>query len=97
MGWELLSSPALSPDPLPDHPAGSSLCTDGSYLGINLLELEADHSPPSRAEVKDGWICMTLNGVVVQGDSCTAIIYDLLRVAMSRQLSRTSDKVQYLT
>jgi hypothetical protein len=35
------------------HPASYAMGTRGSFLGVNRPGREADHSPPSNAEVKD--------------------------------------------
>jgi hypothetical protein len=35
--------------------------------GVKWLECEADHSPPSNAEVKNAWICTSTLTVSVQG------------------------------
>jgi hypothetical protein len=37
------------------HPASYLIGTTGSFLGSKELEREADHSPPSNAEVKNAW------------------------------------------
>jgi hypothetical protein len=38
-----------------DHPASYPLGTRGSFPGVKQLGCEADHSPPSSAEVKNAW------------------------------------------
>jgi hypothetical protein len=35
------------------HPASYPMCTRGSFLGVKRPGREADHSPPSSAEVKE--------------------------------------------
>jgi hypothetical protein len=35
------------------HPACYPMATRGSFLGVKRLRCEADHSPPSSAEVKE--------------------------------------------
>jgi hypothetical protein len=37
------------------HPASYSMGTVGSFPGVKRPQREADHSPPSSAEVKDAW------------------------------------------
>jgi hypothetical protein len=42
------------------HPASYPLGTKGCSPGIRRTECEADHSPPSSAEVKNAWTYVTI-------------------------------------
>lgn len=42
------------------HQASCSVGTGGFSLGLNHLECEDDHSPPSRAPVKNEWVCTSV-------------------------------------
>jgi hypothetical protein len=53
-GWEFFCSPP-GPDGLWTHPASYPMGIGGSYTGLKRPGSEADHSPPSRAEVKNTW------------------------------------------
>jgi len=37
------------------YPASYPMGTGGSFLGVKRPEHEADHSPPSSAEIKSPW------------------------------------------
>jgi hypothetical protein len=54
MGWEFFSSPRCLAGS-GAHPASYSIGTRGFSLGVKQPGCEADHSPPSSAEVKNAW------------------------------------------
>jgi hypothetical protein len=69
MGWTPRGSGSLSPDRVKKfsllqivqtgsgvHPISYKMGTGGSFLGIKWQGREADHSPPTSAEVKKMWI-----------------------------------------
>jgi hypothetical protein len=38
------------------HPTSYTMCTGSTFQGVKRLGREADHSPPTSAEVKKMWI-----------------------------------------
>jgi hypothetical protein len=56
------------------HPASYPMDTGITYPGVKRLEREADHSPPSSAEVKKAWNCTRVypkvSGLAAWSENC---------------------------
>jgi len=46
------------------HPASYPMCVWALSPRVNWLGREADHSPPSSAEVKNGWSCTSSSSYI---------------------------------
>jgi hypothetical protein len=49
------------------HPASYPMCTRGSFLGVKRPGREADHSPPSSADVKNAWSYTSIPPIRLHG------------------------------
>jgi hypothetical protein len=64
--WEFFPSPPR-PDRLWSPPSFLSSGYQGHSLGVKRPGREADHSPPSSAEVKNAWSCTSIPPIHLHG------------------------------